>query len=112
MNFFFSFLTLYVLFFSGMNTKAIADVQKTDIIVAWTKCFSDIIPDMDSKTVCPKDVLNRCLLTSNKNRHETAKGILFHLWPGTWNGSIPPKRFPWQYYVIFSAESPVRYAQR
>ena len=36
---------------------------------------------------------------------KVAEGIMFHIWPYTWNGvPSPRKRYPWQYNIAFSQE--------
>ena len=36
---------------------------------------------------------------------KAAKGIIFHLWHESWNGSVPHERYPWQHYIVFTSES-------
>ena len=34
-----------------------------------------------------------------------AEGIMFHIWPTSWNeSSVPKKGYPWQHYIAFTME--------
>ena len=36
---------------------------------------------------------------------QVAEGIMFHVWPTSWNeSSVPRKRYPWQHYIAFTME--------
>ena len=61
-------------------------------------------PNLLLNSIRSSDLCVNWRLLKNYFLLKAAHGIIFHIWPSSWNGSAPPERFPWQHYIAFTGE--------